>query len=257
MKTQILCAMRDGSAVIPALRTLEDEQDCAFRMVQSGEGALSAAKKCRPDILVIDAVLPLLAAFTRYRAPEAIRLPQSGFATFLYFIGMCVVPAVLEELLVRGAMQAVLSRWGTWFSIVVSSVVFTLLHGDIAQMPSLFILSVLMGLAAYCTGSLALGMALHFAYNTMSFLFLYAAQKMDGVSAFAFAGYLVAVFCVGAVVCLAAIRRLGVMRRFRPIPRVYDPKNRQSRLERLASAPLFPLVMACMALRAAWPLFAK
>ena len=88
--------------------------------------------------------------------------------------------------------------------------VFTLLHGDIAQMPSLFILSVLMGLAAYCTGSLALGMALHFAYNTMSFLFLYAAQKMDGVSAFAFAGYLVAVFCVGAVVCLAAIRRLGV-----------------------------------------------
>lgn len=44
MKTQILCAMRDGSAVIPALRTLEDEQDCAFRMVQSGEGALSAAK---------------------------------------------------------------------------------------------------------------------------------------------------------------------------------------------------------------------
>ena len=78
---------------------------------------------------------------------------------------------------------------------------------------------------------------------------------MDGVAAFAFAGYLVAVFCVGAVVCLAAIRRLGVMRRFRPIPRVYDPKNRQSRLERLASAPLFPLVMACMALRAAWPLF--
>ena len=46
----------------------------------------------------------LLAAFTRYRAPEAIRLPQSGFATFLYFIGMCVVPAVLEELLVRGCL---------------------------------------------------------------------------------------------------------------------------------------------------------
>ena len=129
--------------------------------------------------------------------------------------------------------------------------------GVLRAHPDLFILSVLMGLAAYCTGSLALGMALHFAYNTMSFLFLYAAQKMDGVSAFAFAGYLVAVFCVGAVVCLAAIRRLGVMRRFRPIPRVYDPKNRQSRLERLASAPLFPLVMACMALRAAWPLFAK
>ena len=73
MKTQILCAMRDGSAVIPALRTLEDEQDCAFRMVQSGEGALSAAKKCRPDILVIDAVLPLMVRLSD--APRTTRRP--------------------------------------------------------------------------------------------------------------------------------------------------------------------------------------
>lgn len=197
----------------------------------------------------------LLEAWTRYRAPEQMRLPQSGFATFLYFIGICVVPAFLEELLVRGALQSMLSRWGAWFSIVVSSVMFTLLHSDIAQMPSLFVLSVLMGLAAYCTGSLALGVALHFSYNTMAFLFLYASQKMDGISAFAFGGYLVAVFCVGAVVCLGMIRRLGVMRRFRPIPRVYDPKNRQSRLERLATTPLFLLVMVGMALRAAVPLW--
>ena len=79
MKTQILCAMRDGSAVIPALRTLEDEQDCAFRMVQSGEGALSAAKKCRPDILVIDAVLPLmdgLGTIDRLREIYGERMPQ-------------------------------------------------------------------------------------------------------------------------------------------------------------------------------------
>ena len=71
--------MRDGSAVIPALRTLEDEQDCAFRMVQSGEGALSAAKKCRPDILVIDAVLPLmdgLGTIDRLREIYGERMPQ-------------------------------------------------------------------------------------------------------------------------------------------------------------------------------------
>ena len=79
---------------------------------------------------------------------------------------------------------------------------------------------------------------------------------MDGVSAFAFAGYLVAVFCVGGRGVSCGHSPPGVMR-VQAHPRVYDPKNRQSRLERLASAPLFPLVMACMALRAAWPLFAK
>ena len=97
MKTQILCAMRDGSAVIPALRTLEDEQDCAFRMVQSGEGALSAAKKCRPDILVIDAVLPLmdgLGTIDRLREIYGERMPQ--------VIGGVMMPFARDGFLRRG-----------------------------------------------------------------------------------------------------------------------------------------------------------
>lgn len=192
---------------------------------------------------------------TLYRPPETVQLPRGGFATFLYFIGTCAVPALLEELLVRGAMQQLLARWGAWFSIVVSSAVFTLMHGDIAQMPALFVLSVLLGLSAHGTGTLAMGVALHFAYNTMSFCFLYATQKMDGVSAVALTGYLMAGFALAAVVCTVYIRRNRVFSLLRPIPRVYDPKNRQSRAERLATTPLFVLVMAGLAARALLPLF--
>lgn len=198
----------------------------------------------------------LLEACTRYRPPAALRLPQGGFALFLYFAGVCAAPAVLEELLVRGVVQAALSRWGAWFSIVLSSVLFALMHGDLARMPSLFFLSVFLGLAMHCTGSPSFGIALHFAHNTMSFLFLYAGQRMDGVSALAFESYLVAVFALGALVCAAAIRRKGVLRRVRPIPRVYDPKNRQSRMQRLSRAPIFLCVTAALAVRALWPLFA-
>ena len=198
----------------------------------------------------------LLAACTRYTPPAQLRLPQSGFALLLYFIGVCAVPALLEELWMRGAVQAALSRWGAWFSIIASSVMFALLHGDVAQMPSLFFLSVFLGLAAHCTGNPGFGAALHFANNTMSFLFLCASQRMDGFSALAFSGYLVAVFGLGAIGCAVQIGRLGVLRRFRPIPRVYDPKNRQSRFERMACAPLFLGVMLFLAVRAVWPLFA-
>lgn len=42
------------------LRMLEDEQECTCRVVRSGEAALLSAKKRRPDVLVIDAVLPLM-----------------------------------------------------------------------------------------------------------------------------------------------------------------------------------------------------
>ena len=100
----------------------------------------------------------------------------------------------------RGAVQKLLSHWGAWFSIVVSSVLFSLLHQDIAQMPATFVASVLMGLAAYCTGSLAAGMVVHLANNTMSFCFLYATQKLDGVSAFGLTVYLTMIFCGAAAV---------------------------------------------------------
>lgn len=192
---------------------------------------------------------------TLYRPPQAVQLPQGGFAMLLYFLGICVVPAFLEELLVRGAMQQLLARWGAWFSIVVSSAVFTLMHSDIAQMPSLFLLSVLMGLAAHCTGTLALGVALHLANNTMFFCFLYASQKMDGISAVALTGYLLLGFALAAVLCGVYICRNRVFSLLRPIPRVYDPKNRQSRAERLATTPLFVLVLLALVVRALVPLF--
>lgn len=60
MKTHILCAMRDSSTLTHMLRMLEDEQECICRVVRSGEAALLSAKKRRPDVLVIDAVLPLM-----------------------------------------------------------------------------------------------------------------------------------------------------------------------------------------------------
>lgn len=52
--------MRDSRAVVHRLRLIEDEYDCIFRIVQTGEAAMAAAQKCRPDILVVDAVLPLI-----------------------------------------------------------------------------------------------------------------------------------------------------------------------------------------------------
>ena len=195
-----------------------------------------------------------LDSYTSYQTPESVRLPKSGFAMLLYFLGICVIPAIFEELFVRGAVQKLLSHWGAWFSIVVSSVLFSLLHQDIAQMPATFVASVLMGLAAYCTGSLAAGMVVHLANNTMSFCFLYATQKLDGVSAFALTVYLTMIFCGAAVGCAVVIHRKKLMRLFKPIPRVYDPKNRQSRLERLLTSPVFLLTFVGLAIRAVLPL---
>lgn len=106
MKTHILCAMRDSGAVIHTLRMLEDEQDCTCRVVQSGEAALLSAKKRRPDILVIDAVLPLmdgLGVIDRLKDIYGERMPR--------VIGGCMMPFAQEGFLRRGVNCLVSVPW--------------------------------------------------------------------------------------------------------------------------------------------------
>ena len=199
----------------------------------------------------------LLAAFTGTARRRPSVCHKADLPRFLYFIGMCGYPPYWRRLLVRGAMQAVLSRWGTWFSIVVSSVVFTLLHGDIARRCRL---------CSSCRCSWGWRPTVPALWRwewrctlliiQCRFLTNMRRRRWTACPPFAFAGYLVAVFCVGAVVCLAAIRRLGVMRRFRPIPRYTTPRTARAVWSAGVCAAV-PAGDGVRALRAAWPLFAK
>ncbi len=106
MKTQIMCAMRNDDNVLQMLRELEDEQECALRMVHSGEAALLGAKKRRPDILVIDAVLPLmdgLGTIDRLKDFYAERTPR--------VIGGYMMPFAQEGFLRRGVTNLVHVPW--------------------------------------------------------------------------------------------------------------------------------------------------
>lgn len=106
MTIQILCAMREDEAVAQTLRMLEDEQDCTCRVVRSGEAAWLRAKKQRPDILVIDAVLPLmdgLGVVDRLKEQYGERMPR--------VIGGYMMPFAKEGFLRRGVDCLVHVPW--------------------------------------------------------------------------------------------------------------------------------------------------
>ena len=88
----------------------------------------------------------------------------------------------------------------------------------------------------------------------MSFLLLYATQKLDGVSAFALTVYLTMIFCGAAVGCAVVIHRKKLMRLFKAF-RVCTTENRQSRLEQLLTSPFVLLPFVGLAIRAVLPLF--
>lgn len=80
-----------------------------------------------------------------------------------------LVAGVVEEAAFRGYMQSHLKRIGPTFAIVVTSVVFTLLHGShglaylLSVAPGFFVASLVYGYLALKSGSILPGMALHFA----------------------------------------------------------------------------------------------
>lgn len=185
---------------------------------------------------------------TAYTPPPAVTLPSGPAALVLCFVTMCVVPAVLEEFLVRGLMQGLLARWGVWFSILVSGLMFTLLHGDLAQLPATFAASVMLGLCAYATRSVLPGMVLHFINNLFSFILLAVEQNLGENSTVAFYAAMIGVFVFTMLISVALIRYAKPYRGLRALP-----KQRHAgahRLYRLCTTPLFVLAVLVLLVRA-------
>ena len=93
----------------------------------------------------------------------------------LGIISIVVMAPLVEELLFRGAIQGHLMRkWKMpYLGIVVSSLIFGVVHGNPAQIPFAFVVGMALGWMYYLTGSLIPGILMHFINNGGSVL-LYA-----------------------------------------------------------------------------------
>lgn len=112
-----------------------------------------------------------------YRAPAQAALPQSGAALALSAAAMCLVPALGEEILVRGFMMTKLVPAGPVAAAVGSAALFALLHGDAAQAASAFVGGLFLAYAAQRWG-LGCSMKLHLANNLIAFAAMLAGQRL-------------------------------------------------------------------------------
>ena len=96
--------------------------------------------------------------------------PDSVFSWVLYFLATAVVPPLVEEMALRGTIMQPLRKYGDMFALLVSAMLFGLMHCNLAQIPFAFLAGIAIGYVTLATGSLWAGMAVHFANNFMSFL---------------------------------------------------------------------------------------
>lgn len=95
----------------------------------------------------------------------------------LDLIMIALLPGVCEEFLFRGMIMGAYERRGTWKAIWISALLFTGLHGSVAGLPAQLMLGVALGFAAASTGSIAVPMALHAAYNAITVAVSYSAPE--------------------------------------------------------------------------------
>ncbi len=97
----------------------------------------------------------------------------SNLQEFLLFTIECaVVPAIVEEFAIRGVIMQPLRKYGDRFALVMSSVIFALMHGNMMQIPFALIAGFALGYFAMATGSIWTSVVIHFANNFLSVLLI-------------------------------------------------------------------------------------
>ena len=109
------------------------------------------------------------------QGPQAIvdfLLKNSGWQARAAVFGIAVIAApVTEELIFRGCLYGVLRKSsGRMPAIVLSSIVFALIHGHLPSLPGLFLLAVGLALVYERCGTLWAPISMHAAFNGLTIL---------------------------------------------------------------------------------------
>jgi len=116
---------------------------------------------------------------------------------FVLVITSVILPAVCEELLIRGIALSEYARYGVSISVIMTSVVFALFHGNVTAIPALFVAGVFYAVLTHLFKSVWPAMICHLINNALS---LYISLNTD------FIRYLLSdVIFIVLIVCLMFI----------------------------------------------------
>jgi sodium transport system permease protein len=96
-----------------------------------------------------------------------------GRAFPIVIFAIALSPAICEELFFRGFVFAALRRHGAWITVLVSALLFALMHGSIYRLLPTFLLGAAMGWVRLTTRSIAPSMIVHVINNGIAAAILY------------------------------------------------------------------------------------
>ncbi len=106
-----------------------------------------------------------------YALQQQSDMPDTPLLILLTIVHTALLPALMEELVFRGFIMQPLRRYGDWFAIITSAVIFGLVHGNMTQAPFAIIAGLALGYVSVVTGSMWMNILLHFLNNLISVLY--------------------------------------------------------------------------------------
>lgn len=139
-------------------------------------------------------------------------MESTPISLILNLFVIAVLPAILEEALFRGCVLRVLRPYGNGLAIVVSSVLFSLMHGNIRQIPFALIVGLILGWLYVASNSLWLPILVHFVNNALSVIMDYCSSFMsDGATSIFYTGIIYGLSVIGGI-ALLILFVLGTLR---------------------------------------------
>ncbi len=105
--------------------------------------------------------------------------PQGILGITLSVIATAIVPALVEEFACRGLVLGALRKYGDGFAVMVSSILFGLIHGNFQQIPFAFMVGLILGFVTVKCNSIWPAVFIHFYNNLSSVIFDYVFADMS------------------------------------------------------------------------------
>ena len=130
------------------------------KIIPISESLAKKFKAYEADRVIMEAALIKIDSFYKYA---------------LSLLIIAILPAIFEETLFRGGLQNFLTRWfkGPWIAIIITSIIFSLIHMSFYGFLVRFALGVVLGLIYYYSRNLWLSILFHFLFNGVQVTVLY------------------------------------------------------------------------------------
>ena len=146
----------------------------AGTLVKPYKGCVKQAFKWMPVCITLNlAASIIIAVFVQMMSESGVTVPEADFtisspstyAVVIQFVYVCLIGPVIEELIYRGLVIKLISPYGKGLAVLVSAVIFGIMHGNIPQAASAFAGGLIYAMVAVYCGSIVPSIIIHIINN--------------------------------------------------------------------------------------------